>query len=158
MSRAFRLAGTAVLLLAAAAPPARSEAGRPPEAFDQPPAAGRREPGRDPFRRPDAAPEAERPPGLAGVRILEAVVRGVLRFAAPEGGEPEAATGSREAGLAILESASGEGFVAAPGARLMDGTVGRVRDDGVLFFFEGDAGRTAFRPLAAPAAGQRGPP
>ena len=101
----------------------------------QPPA-GYEKRGRDPFRPPPAAAEAARPPGLRGVGILEAVIRGVVRFGAGASG-----------GLAVLESRSGEGFVAAPGDRLMDGVLDRVEAAGVTFLLDGDADRKVFRPL-----------
>lgn len=100
---------------------------------------------RDPFRAPEAAPGGPRPPGLAGVGIMEAVVRGIVRLAGP--GDPERGNLDR----AIVESESGEGFVAGRGDRLLDGVVGRVEDDGVVFWIEGDPERPVFRPIAAPA-------
>lgn len=111
-------------------------------------AAGRQR-GRDPFRPPEGSAAAPRPPGLAGVAIMEAMVRGILRF--PEDREGNASG----LGLVILEG-SGKGFVAGPGDRLFDGVIGRVEDDGVVFLLEGDPDRPVFRGLAdAATAGNR---
>ena len=125
-----------------------------PAAAPPPPAAGAVEPagpgqpaeGRDPFRPPTASGPAERPPGLAGVRIVEAVVRGILRTAA----------GDRAA--VILESPDGEGAVAKPGAALFDGSLLRVEADGAVFLTDHDPPREFFRPLAEPPAGSGSPP
>ena len=106
-------------------------------------AAGR---GRDPFRRPEGELEAPRPRGLAGVGVLEAVVRGVVHLAGPT----DERTAEGDFGWAILEAPSGTGFVAGPGARLLDGIVDRVEEEGVLFLLGGDPDRTVFRPLATP--------
>ena len=104
------------------------------------PSAGSGQPaeGRDPFRAPTASGPAERPPGLAGVRIVEAVVRGILRTA---GGDRAAA---------ILESPAGEGAVAKPGTALFDGSLLRVEADGAVFLTDHDPPREFFRPLAEP--------
>lgn len=98
-------------------------------------------PGRDPFRLPDAAPEAPRPAGLAGIRIAEAQIRGVLLF--PRGRYP-----APRSGLAIIASATGSGFVVAPGERLMDGVVSRIVADGVVFRRAGDPATAIFLRLA----------
>ncbi len=103
---------------------------------------------RDPFRASGAGPAAPRLPGLAGIGVTEAVVRGVVRLRTRP--RPEAGPGSP--GWAILESPTGEGFVAAPGARLLDGVVGRIDADGVVFWLAGDPDRPVHRPLAQPAA------
>lgn len=102
--------------------------------------------GRDPFRPPTATGPAERPPGLAGLRIVEAVVRGVLRNAA----------GDRAA--VILESPAGAGEVATPGAELFDGSLLRVEADGAVFLTDHDPPREFFRPLAEPPAPESAPP
>lgn len=94
--------------------------------------------GRDPFRPPRAVEEAARPPGLAGVRIREAVIRGVLRLV---GAPPEEA-------FAVLESPSGEVFLGRPGDRLLDGSLHRVESDGVRFLRDGEPQREVFRALA----------
>ena len=109
----------------------------------------REERGRDPFRQPDAGPDTQRPPGLAGVAIMETVVRGIVRYQGPRGGEEE----TEAFGSAILESRSGGGFVAAPGDRLLDGVLGEVVDGGVIFWLEGDPDRPVHRPLAAAGTG-----
>lgn len=96
--------------------------------------------GRDPFRPPRGAAEAPRPSGLAGVAILEATVRGIVRVP----GDREGRAGGL--GLAILEGPD-EGFVAGPGDRLFDGVVGRVGDDGVVFWLDGDPDRPVYRAL-----------
>lgn len=117
----------------------------------QPPAASRRaaaEPGRDPFRLREA-PEARRPPGLRGVAVLEAEVRGVLLRAAAG---TEASVGAAHRAFVILESPSGEGFVATPGARLMDGALDRIHPDGATFLLADDRDREVFRPLSAAEA------
>ena len=108
----------------------------------------REERGRDPFQKPGAGRDTARPPGLAGIGIMEAVVRGIVRYQEPSGGEEE--TGA--SGCAILESRSGGGFVAAPGDRLLDGVLGEIVDGGVIFWFEGDPHRPVHRPLATPGA------
>lgn len=94
--------------------------------------------GRDPFRPPTSTGPAERPPGLAGLRIVEAVVRGILRTSA----------GARTA--VILETPAGEGEVATPGAELFDGSLLRVEADGAVFLTDQDPPREFFRPLADP--------
>lgn len=110
--------------LAGAAAPGESEpGGQPPE-------------GRDPFRPPPSAGPAARPAGLAGLRIVEVVVRGILRAASGEGS------------AAILESPEGEGQVAKPGAELFDGVLLRIEDDGAVFLTKHDPPSEFFRPLA----------
>ena len=103
--------------------------------------------GRDPFRHQASGGEAPRPPGLAGVGIMEAVIRGIVRWEKTDAEEEP-----RSSGLAILESASGEGFVAVPGDRLLDGVLGRIEDAGVSFWLGGDRARSVHRPLAASRA------
>lgn len=112
---------------------------------------GRRGTERDPFRDPESAPDAPRPAGLAGVRVGETVVRGIVRRRLP----PDDEDRPDSSGWAILESSSGEGFVAAPGDRLLDGVLGRVGDGGVVFWLGGDPDRRVYRPLAEPATGAR---
>ena len=104
---------------------------------------------RDPFRPRETAPDGPRPPGLAGVLMMEVLVRGIVRPAGEHGPEPQGL------GWAILEVGSGEGFVAAPGDRLLDGVLGRVEEDGIVFWVEGDPGRPLSRPLAAPITSGR---
>ena len=108
---------------------------------------GRRGPERDPFRGADPATEAPRPAGLAGLGVTETTVRGIVRFRIPKGGGDEADFSA----WAILESPSGEGFVAAPGAGLFDGVLGLIEDGGVVFWLDGDPERRVYRPLARPA-------
>lgn len=108
---------------------------------------GQREASRDPFRAPDAGSTTLRPPGLAGVGVTEAVIRGIVRPRIPPGADSL----SDAPGWAILESGSGEGFVVAPGDRLLDGVVGRIEDGAVVFWLEGDRDRPVHRPLAKPA-------
>ncbi len=142
------LVGTAVPRAAAAAPPGSAESGlQPPRAARASP----REPGRDPFRPVEESPEGgTRPPGLSGVRVAEAVVRGVVRLAAPrdaaEPGSYELVRG--RLGFAIIESPSGEAFVTLPGGRLMDGVVHRIQEDGVVFLPDHDEEHEVFRALA----------
>lgn len=115
-----------VFTLAGAAAAGESE----PAAPGQPPE------GRDPFRPPPSAGPAARPSGLAGLRIVEVVVRGILRAASGEGS------------AAILESPEGEGQVAKPGAELFDGVLLRIEDDGAVFLTKHDPPSEFFRPLA----------
>ncbi len=105
---------------------------------------------RDPFRPPGAGTVAPRLPGLAGIGVTEAVIRGVVRLRVP----PRAEAGRSSSGWAILEAPTGEGFVAAPGDRLLDGVVGRIDADGVVFWLAGDPDRPVHRPLARPAASE----
>lgn len=107
---------------------------------------------RDPFRAPEAGSTTRRPPGLAGVGVTEALVRGIVRHRIRSGapGRPDAS------GWAILESRSGEGFVAAPGDRLLDGVLGRIEDGGVVFWLDGDPDRPVHRPLARLAGPEEG--
>ena len=114
---------------------------------------GRQQPVRDPFRAPGAGSATPRPPGLAGVGVTEAVIRGILRYQVP----PEAEARSDSPGWAILESPSGEGFIAAPGDRLLDGVVGGIEAGAVVFWLGGDPDRPVHRPLARPA-GPEGEP
>ena len=112
----------------------------------------REERGRDPFQKPAAGPDTPRPPGLAGIGIMEAVVRGIVRYQDPSGGEEE--TGAF--GCAILESRSGGGIRCHSG-RSSPGTEfwGEIVDGGVIFWLEGDPHRPVHRPLAAPGADPR---
>ncbi len=103
--------------------------------------------GRDPFRPPHPVEEVARPPGLEGVRIREAVIRGVLRFATGPGNGPGA-------GYAVIESPLGEVFLGRPGDRLLDGVLHRVEADGVRFLRPGDSGQEVFRALAAAEPGR----
>lgn len=121
-------------------PPAGAEAG----VAEGLPAAGDQElaPQRDPFRAPEEAEEAARPPGLEGVRITEARVRGVVRL--PGARDPDGGSG-----FAILESPAGEGFVVGPGARLMDGIVYRIQAEGVVFLSADSPETEILRPLSA---------
>lgn len=99
---------------------------------------------RDPFRAPEAGSATPRPPGLAGVGVTEAVIRGIVQQRIP----PGARARPDPSGWAILESRSGEGFVAAPGDRLLDGVLGRIEDGGVVFWLDGDPDRPVHRSLA----------
>ena len=118
----------------------------PPVQRGQPP------PMRDPFRAPEAGSATPRPPGLGGVGVTEAVIRGIVRYRIPPGAEP----GPDAPGWAILESLTGEGFVAAPGDRLLDGVLGRIEEGGVVFWLDGDPDRPVHRPLARLAAPEEG--
>ena len=113
--------------------------------------AGQPGPQRDPFRSPETASDAPRPPGLAGLGVTETVVRGIVRYPIPVEGESEA----NASAWAILESPSGEGFVAAPGDRLFDGVLGLIEEGGVVFWLDGDPDRRIFRPLARLATDAR---
>lgn len=105
---------------------------------------GEPQPVRDPFRTPEAGSAAPRPPGLAGVGVTEAVIRGIVLYRAPAGAEAR----SDSPGWAIVESASGEGFIAAPGDRLLDGVLGRIEAGVVVFWLGGNPDRPVHRPLA----------
>ncbi len=97
---------------------------------------------RDPFSWPAGRAAAPRPPGLAGVRISETAVRGVLILT------PEVREG-RPRGLAVLETAEGVGFIVAPGDRLLDGFLERVEIGGAVFRRFGEANRELFAPVGA---------
>ena len=133
----------ALLLLAAAPAFAGSPAeGDGPRPAIQPAQDDRR---RDPFRAGESGTDDLRPPGLAGVEIMKAVVRGIVRSVGERG--PQAPGVER----AIIEAETGEGFVARPGDRLLDGVLGRVEAEGVVFWLDGDPDRRVFRPIAPPA-------
>ena len=112
-----------------------------------------RRPVRDPFRAPGGGSAAPRPPGLAGVGMTEAVIRGIVRYRIQPGAEDR----PDPPGRAIIESLTGEGFVAAPGDRLLDGVLGRIEAGGVVFWLEGDPDRPVYRPLAKPADPEEDP-
>ena len=104
-------------------------------------------PGRDPFGAPAPAPVNERLPGLVGWRVEEVVVQGVARWSRSVPDSP----GSKEGGLAILVAlSSGEGFVVAPGARLMDGVVSRIGENGVWFLRDVAPDQEFFAALGPP--------
>ena len=107
---------------------------------------------RDPFRPAEAGSTAPRPVGLAGVGVTEAVIRGIVRRRIPPGGDvrPDASR------WAILESRDGEGFVVAPGDRLLDGVVGEIEAAAVVFWLDGDPDRPVHRPLARLADPEEG--
>ena len=111
-----------------------------------------REPIRDPFHAPEAGSTPPRLPGLAGVGVTEAVIRGIVRVRTPPGADPR----PDAPGWAILETPSGEGFVAARGDRLLDGVVGRIVDGAVVFWLDGDPDRPVHRPLASLADPEEG--
>lgn len=113
---------------------------------------GKREAIRDPFRASEAGSTTPRPPGLLGVGVTEAVIRGIVRVRTPPGADPR----PDAPGWAILESRSGEGFVAARGDRLLDGVVGRIGDGAVVFWLDGDPDRPVHRPLASLADPEEG--
>ena len=113
---------------------------------------GKRQPVRDPFRAPEAG-STRRPPGLAGVGVTEAAIRGIVRLRTAPGAEAP----PDPPGWAILESLTGEGFVAAPGDRLLDGVLGRIEPDAVVFWLAGDPDRPVHRPLARPAGPEEEP-
>lgn len=105
-------------------PPAAPLEGRPgarptPQAVVGQPADG----GRDPFVRPAApespAPVEGRPPGLAGLDLDEAVLRGVVA--------------SRGGRLAVIEGPDARTWVVRRGGRLYDGAVREIAADAVVF-------------------------
>lgn len=112
---------------------------------------GPSEPQRNPFRAAEAEFDAPRPAGLAGVAVTEAAVRGIVRYRVP----PEGNEAADDGAWAILESSTGEGFVAGPGDRLFDGVLGLIEDGGVIFWLEGDRARPVYRPLTETAADAR---
>jgi len=112
----------------------------------------KRERFRDPFRAAEAGPTAPRPAGLAGVGVTEAVIRGIVRPRIP----PRADVRPDASGWAILESRSGEGFVVAPGDRLLDGVVGEIGAGAVVFWLDGDPDRPVRSPLARLAGPEEG--
>lgn len=133
-----------LLLAAALAGPGQTDAtGSPPFSPVQ---QGEPPPLRDPFRTAEDGSTAPRPPGPAGVGVTEAVIRGIVMVRVPRGAEPR----HDAPGWAIVESLTGEGFVAAPGDRFLDGVLGRIDAGGVVFWLEGDPDRPVHRPLALP--------
>lgn len=144
------------LLRAAVSAAGLSAAALPPAAAGEAPAPGRQPAeGRDPFRPPERVGPEERPPGLAGLRIVEASVRGILRRS---GGSEDSRAPDRPARSAsvILEAPDGRGFVASPGAELLDGVLLRVEKDGAVFRANRRPGNEIFRPLST--AGPSDPP
>jgi hypothetical protein len=135
-----------LVLLTGAVPPANGGEGRGPGLGMT--SAGEQERGRDPFRGAVDAEGVLRPPGLGGVLVREARIRGVVRSRFPEGAEK----GTGLSAWAILESLSGEGFVVSPGDPLLDGVVGRIEEDAVVFWLGGDRDRPVRRPLTPPPA------
>ena len=128
--RAAVLAGLGAAVLATAGQPAPAcaqEAGGPPVAVAGPGPAGRR----DPFVRPVAPrigeSEGERPRGLSGLAVDDAVLRGVVR--------------SREGRVAVLEAPDGRTYPARRADRLYDGAVREITRDAVLILR--DAGEAA---------------
>lgn len=107
---------------------------------------------RDPFRAAEAGSTAPRPAGLAGVGVTEAVIRGIVRQRIP----PRADVRPGASAWAILESRSGEGFVVAPGDRLLDGVVGEIGAGAVVFWLDGDPDRPVHSPLARLAGPEEG--
>ena len=79
---------------------------------------------RDPFvsllaRGSDPRAAATRPPGLAGVLISEASVKGIVR--------------TRDGFLALVQGTGTKTFTVRPGEKLMDGTIKAITADGVIF-------------------------
>ena len=118
--------GGTVAATAGQPPPSPAQAVRPAPAT----AAGYEPEGRrDPFVSP-IVPEsgghapAERPGGLPGLGIDEAVLRGLVA--------------SREGPLAVLGAPDGRTWVVRPGDRLYDGTVREISGDAVLFLRDPD--------------------
>lgn len=136
------------LLRAAVSAAGLSAAALPPATAGEAPAPGRQPgEGRDPFRPPERAGPEERPPGLAGLRIVEASVRGILRRSgSAEGSEAPDRPGRRDS--VILEAPDGRGFVASPGAKLLDGVLLRVEEDGAVFRGNRRPANEIFRPLS----------
>ena len=105
------------------APACAQEAGGAPVAVAGPGPAGPR----DPFVRPVAPrtgeAEVERPGGLSGLAVDDAVLRGVVR--------------SREGRVAVLEAPDGRTYAARRADRLYDGAVLEITRDAVLFLLDG---------------------
>lgn len=141
----FLLLGAAVSAAGAAALP-RGTAGVTPASGSR----QSRAEGRDPFRPPERVGPETRPPGLAGVRIVEASVRGILRRSAASGdsGAPDRPAAGDSV---ILEAPDGRGFVASPGAKLLDGVLLRVEEDGAVFRTNRRPPSEIFRPLSTGA-------
>ena len=129
--RAAALMGLGAAVLAAdgrAAPAATQEDRRAPAAQEErretAAAAGHDQAGRrDPFAGP-AAPQAgavagERPGGLAGLAVDDAVLRGIVR--------------TRENRVAFLEAPDGRTYAVRSADRLYDGAVQEIAADLVLF-------------------------
>lgn len=145
-----RWRGAFLVVVMAVGRPAEGVPGNGPRFGMRP--AGAQEQGRDPFRAAVGTAAAARPPGLRGVQVMEAVVRGVVHARLAE----TAGDGEGASEWAILESPSGEGFVASPGDPLLDGVVGRVEADAVVFWLGGDPERPVHRPLTLPTAASGG--
>ena len=101
---------------AAPAPPAAT-ATAPPFTYEP---QGRR----DPFvsllsRGSDPTGATNRPPGLAGMNISEAVVKGIVR--------------DRSGFIAMVQGTGTKTFIVRPGEKLMDGTVKAITGDSVVF-------------------------
>ncbi len=139
---AFRFSGAVLALLVASPAPSPGVILQPRPELDVD--AGER----DPFSWPEGPPGVPRAPGLAGVSIREALLRGIVLLSGT-GGD---AVSHGALGLLILESPMGAGFVVAPGDRLRDGFLERVEAGGAVFREFGDQGAEVFRPLDEPGA------
>ena len=121
--RAAVLTGMAAAILATGdrpAPAAAQEVGAAPVA-----GRGPDEP-RDPFIPPveprTGEAEGERPGGLSGLAVDDAVLRGVAR--------------SRKGRVAVLEAPDGRAYAARRADRLYDGVVQEIAGDAVLFLLD----------------------
>ncbi len=86
---------------------------------------GRRDPFVSPILRSSGGPAGERPGGLAGLGVDEAVLRGVVT--------------SREGYLAVLEAPDARTYVARAGDRLYDAAVGEITGDAVILLMDAAA-------------------
>ena len=113
--------GGTVVVAGRQPPPVPAQEARPaPEIGVGYEADGRRDPFVSPIVRvTGGAAAVERPPGLPGLGVDEAVLRGVVM--------------SREGYLAVLEAPDARTYVVRRADRLYDGTVQEVTGDAVLF-------------------------
>lgn len=120
--RAAVLAGLGAVVLSAggrAAPAVAQEDRRAPAAAAGHDQAGRRDPFADPAAPRAGAATGERPGGLAGLAVDDAVLRGIVQ--------------TREDRVAFLEAPDGRTYAVRPADRLYDGAVQEIAADVVLF-------------------------